>query len=320
VRYDEEPVADDSAIPQLVPDSDDETAAVSDGIAAERLHAPQTLALKPTLRILTGAQAGLTHVMAPGETIIGRGSQCQLQIEDGALSRRHCRIQRTGDMFVIEDLGSRNGTRLAGLAVMSPRPLPDGSLIQLGSGVTIKFSVKDDLELQAEQQLYESSVRDPLTGLHNRRHLDERMRAELAFASRHETALSVLVIDVDHFKKINDTMGHGAGDAALKALAERLHRSVRAEDVVARYGGEEFAVIARGIKPAGALLLAERIRETVARMRVPYEAQSIAFTVSIGVATMDGSRRFSSVEELFKTSDDALYKAKSSGRNRCIQG
>src|SRR5262249_4831253 len=167
----------------------------------------------------------------------------------------------------------RNGAGLDGLPVTEPRLLADGALIQLG-GLTIKFSVKDDLELQAEQALYESAVRDPLTGLHNRRHLDERLRAELAFASRHETPLSVLIIDVDYFKKMNAPMGHGAGDAALKALAERLHRSVRAEDVVARYGGEEFAVIARGIKASGALMFAERIRETVARMRVPYEATS----------------------------------------------
>jgi diguanylate cyclase (GGDEF)-like protein len=163
-------------------------------------------------------------------------------------------------------------------------------------------------------------VLDPLTGLHNRRHLDARLRAELAFATRHEAPLSVLIIDVDHFKKINDTMGHGAGDAALRALGERLQKSVRTEDVVARYGGEEFAVIARGIKAAGALLLAERVRETVARMRVAYEAHTIAFTISVGVATMDQNRKFAAVEALLKAADDALYAAKKSGRNRCVQG
>ena len=311
-------MSDDGAIP--LPVSDDETAAVSDATAAHRLRSGLQRALRPTLRILTGVDAGRTHVLEAEETIIGRGSGCHLQIDDGALSRRHCRILRDGGSFLVEDLGSRNGTRLGGLPVSGARALSDGALIQLGSGVNIKFSVKDDLELKAEQHLYESAVRDPLTGLHNRRHLDERMRAELAYAARHETPLSVLIIDVDHFKKINDTLGHGAGDAALRALGERLNRSVRAEDVVARYGGEEFAVIARGIRAVGALQLAERIRETVARMRVPYEDTSIAFTVSIGVATMDGNRKFANVEELLKTADEALYKAKSSGRNRCIQG
>jgi diguanylate cyclase (GGDEF)-like protein len=311
------PVADDGAVPLPVPD--DETAALSDGSAAEKLAASSARAVRPTLRVLSGVDAGRTHILEAGEAVIGRGAQCELQIDDGALSRRHCRIMSDGSSFFIEDLGSRNGTRVEGLQVLGVRPLPDGARIQIGA-VTIKFSVKDDLELQAEQALYESSVRDPLTGLHNRRHLDERLRAELAFALRHETPLSVLIIDVDHFKKINDTLGHVAGDTALKGLGDRLHRSVRAEDVVARYGGEEFAVIARGIKAAGALLLAERIRETVARTRVPYLAESIGFTVSIGVATMDAHRKFETVEALLKAADQALYKAKASGRNRCIQG
>jgi diguanylate cyclase (GGDEF)-like protein len=310
------PVSDDSGIPLAVPD--DETAAVSDGTGSGLRLLPR--GLKPTLRVLTGTQAGRTYVIAGQELVVGRGSGCELQIDDGVLSRQHCRILRSGDSFVIEDLGSRNGTRVDGAPVTEIRLLPDGAQIQLGGGVTIKFSVKDDLELAAEQRLYESAVRDPLTGLHNRRHLDERLRAELAFAARHVAPLSVLIIDVDHFKKINDTYGHPAGDAALRALAERLQRSVRAEDLVARYGGEEFAVIARGIKASGALLLAERIRETVARLQVDHEARTLSFTVSIGVTTMDGERAFPTVETLLKSADEALYRAKSTGRNRCVQG
>jgi diguanylate cyclase (GGDEF)-like protein len=307
-------VGDDGAIPLPVPD--DETAAVSDG---SDLFRPVASKRRATLRILTGPQAGRTHVVATDETVVGRGTGCELQIDDAALSRRHCRFVRDGGTFLVEDLGSRNGTLLDGERIESMRPLRDGALIQLAAGTTLKFSIKDELELEAEQRLYESAVLDPLTGLHNRRHLDARLRAELAFAARHETPLSVLIIDVDHFKKINDTMGHGAGDAALKALAERLQKSVRTEDVVARYGGEEFAVIARGIKAAGALLLAERMRETVARLRVSYETYTIAFTVSIGVATMDQNRRFATVDALLKSADEALYAAKNSGRNRCVQ-
>jgi diguanylate cyclase (GGDEF)-like protein len=313
----EGPVGDDGAIP--LPVSDDETAAVSEG-ASSAAYRPAAAKRRGTLRVLTGAQAGRTYVVATDETVVGRGNGCDLQIDDAGLSRRHCRIVREGLVFLVEDLESRNGTSVDGEQVTALRPLHDGAVVQLGAGTTLKFSIKDDLELEAEQRLYESAVLDPLTGLHNRRHLDARLRAELAFAARHEAPLSVLVIDVDHFKKINDTLGHGAGDAALRALGERLQKSVRTEDVVARYGGEEFAVVARGIKAAGALLLAERIRETVARMRVAYEVHTIALTISVGVATMDQGRKFAAVDALLKAADDALYAAKKSGRNRCVQG
>ena len=309
------PVADEGAIPQAVPD--DETQAVSDGTSQFQGIARPA---RPTLKVLTGSQAGLTHVMAGEQTVVGRGAQCDLQIEDASLSRRHCRLLRRGGGFFIEDLESRNGTRVDGERISAVRPIYDGALIELAAGMTLKFSVKDDLELEAEQRLYQSAVLDPLTGLHNRRHLDERLRAELAYASRHDSPLSLLVLDIDHFKKINDTLGHAAGDAALRGLGERLHRSVRTEDVVARFGGEEFAVIARGIMAAGALLLAERMRETIAKLRIPFEATTISFTVSIGIVTRDAKRPFDNVDELFKAADAALYKAKQSGRNRCVQG
>jgi diguanylate cyclase (GGDEF)-like protein len=310
-------VPDEGAIP--VPVADDETAALSEGAASARLR-EVAQGLRPTLRILTGVETGRTQVIVDQETVIGRGSQCQLHIDDVSLSRRHCRILRSGDSFVIEDLASRNGTRVNGTRIAMTQTLLDGALIQLAAGVTVKFSVKDDLEVQAEKRLYESAVLDPLTGMHNRRHLDDRLRAELAFALRHLTPLSLLILDVDHFKRINDSLGHAAGDLALRMLAERLHRSVRAEDVVARFGGEEFAVIARGIKAVGALMLAERIRETVARMRTPYDQTVITFTISVGVVTMDADRPFDTAEAMLKTADDALYKAKGSGRNRCVQG
>jgi diguanylate cyclase (GGDEF)-like protein len=163
-------------------------------------------------------------------------------------------------------------------------------------------------------------VQDPLTGLHNRRHLDARLKAEFAFATRHQTPLSVLLIDIDHFKKINDTYGHAGGDAALRVLAEWMQKTVRAEDIVARYGGEEFAVVARGIEAPGAMLLADRVRMTAERLQVPHEGQIIAFTISVGVATMTRERVLPGVPALLKAADDALYRAKAEGRNRCIRG
>ena len=272
-----------------------------------------------TLKILTGLESGRTQILSAAETVIGRGVQCNLIIDDASLSRRHCRVLRSGDTFVIEDLGSRNGTRVDGALISFAVPLREGAMVHLAAGVALKFSSQDELEVQAQQRLYESAVLDALTGVHNRRHLDQRLRAELAFAARHDSPLSVLLLDIDHFKKVNDTMGHAAGDAALRALGQRLQRSVRTEDVVARYGGEEFAVIARGIPAPGAWLLAERIRQTVATLSVPHEGKPISFTVSVGVVTMDAEQSFPNVESLLGAADQALYKAKADGRNRCVK-
>jgi len=270
-----------------------------------------------TLKILTGLEAGRIHALVGHETVIGRGAQCDWTIDDRALSRRHCRVFRSGDTFVIEDLGSRNGTHVDGAAISFAVPLRDGAIIQLTEDVIVRFSTQDEVEVEADQRLYESSVLDALTGAYNRRHMDQRLGAELAFATRHQSPFSVLLLDIDLFRGLNDVMGRAAGDVALRALAARLQRSVRAEDVVVRTAGGEFAVIARGIPASGAWLLAERIRQTTAAMRVPHEGTTLSFTISVGVVTMGRERPFPTVEALLEAADQALSRAKADGRNRC---
>ena len=275
---------------------------------------------RTVVKILSGHEAGRVHLMTGDELVVGRASTCDLIIDDASLSRQHCRIRKTNGVWFVEDLESRNGTQVNGVRIKAPVRLDDGALIQLAATTIIMFSHQEDLEVQAEQRLYASAVLDPLTGLHNRRHLDARLKSEFAFANRHGTPLSVLLIDIDHFKKVNDTYGHLGGDAALKALSDRLQRTVRIEDIVARYGGEEFAVVARGIEAPGAMLLADRVRMTAERLQVPHEGQIIAFTISVGVATMTRERLFDSIAALVKAADDALYEAKAAGRNRCVRG
>jgi diguanylate cyclase (GGDEF)-like protein len=281
---------------------------------------PPVLQQRTVIKVLTGLEAGRVHLVTVDNLVMGRGSTCDLRIDDSSLSRTHCRIHKTNGVYFVEDLGSRNGTQVNGMRIKAPVRLEDGALIQLAAGTIVMFSHQEDLEVQAEQRLYASAVLDPLTGLHNRRHLDARLKSEFAFANRHATPLSVLLIDIDHFKKINDTYGHAGGDAALRVLSERLQRTVRTEDIVARYGGEEFAVVARGIEATGAMLLAERIRETAAKIQVPHEDKIIAFTISVGVTTMSRERVFDSIAALLKAADDGLYKAKDAGRNRSVRG
>jgi diguanylate cyclase (GGDEF)-like protein len=310
-------VIDDSGVPELAPE--DETMAVSAQRKSQEI-VPPVLMQRTVVKVLTGLEAGRVHVVTTDNVVVGRGAGCDLRIDDTSLSRQHCRIRRTNGAYFVEDLGSRNGTMVNGLRIQAPQLLEDGALVQLAASTIIMFSQQEDLEVQAQQRLYASAVLDPLTGLHNRRHLDARLKAEFAFASRHQTPLSVLLIDIDHFKKINDTYGHAGGDVALKALAERMAKTVRTEDIVARYGGEEFAVIARGIEAVGAMLLAERIRETAGKIRLAHEDKTIAFTISVGAATLTRERIFDSVAAILKAADDALYKAKEQGRNRCVRG
>jgi two-component system, cell cycle response regulator len=311
-------VSEDSGVPdELAPE--DETMAVSSQRASQEF-VPPVLQQRTVVKVLTGLEAGRVHLVVVENLVVGRASTCDLRIDDSSLSRQHCRIYNSNGTYFVEDLGSRNGTQVNGLRIKAPMRLDDGALIQLAAGTIIMFSHQEDLEVQAEQRLYASAVLDPLTGLHNRRHLDARLKSEFAFANRHQTPLSVLLIDIDHFKKINDTYGHAGGDAALRVLAERLQRVVRTEDIVARYGGEEFAVVARGIEAAGAMLLAERIRETVAKIQVPHEGKTIAFTISVGVTTMSRERGFDTVAAVLKAADDGLYKAKDTGRNRSVRG
>jgi diguanylate cyclase (GGDEF)-like protein len=272
-----------------------------------------------TLTHLVGVQAGLTHLIDADETVIGREQECHVRIEDTGVSRRHCRIFRQDQIFLIEDLKSTNGTLVDGVLIKGIKQLDDGQRIQLSRDVVFKFSRQDALEAEASQKLYASAMHDPLTSVCNRRYFDEHLQAEFAFAARHGTSLSILMVDVDHFKKVNDTHGHAAGDQVLRTLADRIKKSVRAEDVVARFGGEEFVILARGITSDGALVLAERVRMTIERTPVPHDSKTLSITVSVGVVTANYGQAFASVAIFLETADEALYLAKARGRNCSVK-
>jgi diguanylate cyclase (GGDEF)-like protein len=306
---------DDGGIPLAVLDS--ETTDVISLVDAGRRKPDKRD--RYTLTLLTGVEAGKVHWIDADETVLGRGHVCRVRIDDSGLSRRHCRILKTPEGFVIEDLESTNGTFLDGEPVRGRRKLTDGSRIQMGRDTVLKFGIQDELEMRATRRLYESAMHDPLTGVYNRRYLDDHLASEYAFAARHGTALALLLIDADHFKKVNDTWGHAAGDAALRALAGHLQRSVRSEDMIARFGGEEFAVLARETSAPGALAVAERIRKSVEKTPVVLEnGDKLSLTVSIGVVHMGSGRAYVSADALLEAADEALYKAKEAGRNRCV--
>jgi diguanylate cyclase (GGDEF)-like protein len=153
---------------------------------------------------------------------------------------------------------------------------------------------------------------DSLTGLYNRRHLNEQLTAMLSGARRRQEPLGVLLIDVDHFKNVNDVAGHAGGDRALEETACRLRSVVRTEDVVGRWGGEEFLVLLPNSTASAAMVLAERLRATVSATPVNLGTTSVLLTISIGVASAIALAD----DELVRSADDAMYESKRLGRNR----
>ena len=170
---------------------------------------------------------------------------------------------------------------------------------------------------EGREKLEQLAVTDPLTGISNRRHLMETLKNETSRASRSETTFAILLVDVDHFKKFNDTHGHLAGDEALKAVADVLKEAMRQVDFVARYGGEEFLVLLPDTGIDGAVRAAERIRERLAKRILAVREQSVTVTLSTGVAEFptDGN----SPESLIASADTALYQAKRRGRDRVVR-
>jgi diguanylate cyclase (GGDEF)-like protein/PAS domain S-box-containing protein len=181
--------------------------------------------------------------------------------------------------------------------------------------------VETELMLQAEELqrlnllLKERSVRDGLTGLFNHRHFHEVLEKSFHFALRYGEDLSCLVLDLDHFKRVNDRYGHMAGDSVLRQFAEHLQNRIRCADVAARYGGEEFGLLLPKTDLQGALALAEQIRSSLEDSLFFYGEQEIAITASIGLASLS-TGEFRTPQDLILAADRALYRAKTEGRNR----
>lgn len=268
---------------------------------------------------LSGPLVGKLHMLADGPTIIGRNADATLCVNDARVSRHHVKITLSGDKAVIADLGSTNGTYING-EKHDQHVLQDGDKIQLSSATIFKFALQDHTENVFHKELYKMAVVDAVTNVHNRRYLLERLKEEFSHARRMRKPLSLIMLDIDHFKNVNDTYGHLAGDLVLHQVAQRLQGGIRAEDLLARYGGEEFAILQRDADAAGAALLAERLRDAVAATPVVFEQAPIPITVSLGVATFVPERLFESIEAFIQCADDALYQSKQNGRNRVTVG
>lgn len=277
------------------------------------VHSTDNASLEPYLVLLSGKHTGKQFKLFRPKNVFGRGNDADIVIADPKISRRHGAFIVKAGVVIIEDYGSTNGTYIDERRIDKEK-ITFLSRIRAG-GTYMRIDYKKPGEAQSEQALYQAANTDVLTQIPNRRAFVIRGQEELSFCKRNLTSLTVIMCDVDHFKKINDTFGHPAGDQVLKDLAEMLNKEMRTEDTLARYGGEEFIMLLRGSTENQALVLAERIREKVARKAFIYQHQKIPATLSIGICSRKCAH-INSLESMIQAADRALYQAKKNGRNQ----
>lgn len=277
---------------------------------------PNSEAKRAYILFLTGPLVGKIHLLEEGTTSLGRSNDVDIVINDVRISRHHITLHNHGDKVAIEDLGSTNGTYVNGHRVQGMTPLNDNDKIQLSSNTIFKFAWQDKTENIFHKELYKMAVLDPTTALYNKRYFMERFAEELSLARRSKAPLSMLIMDLDFFKKVNDTYGHLAGDLVLQQMGQLLKKMTRHEDVVARYGGEEFIVMLRGSDEGSSYHTAERIRREVELFAFEFEGRRIPVTVSIGLCALDPNAEEVTTESMIKTADERLYHSKQNGRNR----
>jgi two-component system cell cycle response regulator len=266
------------------------------------------------LIVLAGSSVGEMFKLGRERSIIGRGPTADIRMLDEGVSREHCEVVRQGGRILLRDLRSTNGTFCRGIKVQE-QELVDGDKILVGSGTVLKFTYHDKLDEDFQRQMLESALRDDLTRAFNKKYFLDRVESEFAYAVRHNVPAALVCFDIDHFKQINDTRGHPAGDQVLSELAKTVHATVRVEDVFARVGGEEFSVICRGADLLQGKIVGERIRHAIEKHPFLREDKPITVTVSVGVAAVP-TPSIRDATEFIWAADQMLYQAKRTGRNR----
>lgn len=248
--------------------------------------------------------------------VVGRDADADLVINRNAVSRQHSRLFRNDRAaWAVEDMGSTNGT-FVNEARVDRTQLRDGDQIRFGDTI-FKFLSGSNIENAYHEEIYRMTIVDGLTGTHNKRYFLEFLERELARSHRHAQPLTLVMFDIDHFKRINDDLGHLAGDDVLKELCARVRPRIRREDLVARYGGEEFAAILTVTGLEGGVRFAEHLRRMVCDYPFTFENRQIPVTISLGVSTMINEPDIDAVS-LIKRADENLYEAKRGGRNQVV--
>ena len=269
---------------------------------------------RPCLVMIRGDFIGQVYEINEDVTMIGRSDEVNLVVSDTSISRKHAMIVQRADGFFLSDLGSTNGSFVNKEQVVEPLPLTEGDKVAIGH-VVFKFTYQDDDDTEYHLMLRNMAVKDGLTRVYNKRYFNEVLGKECEYNRRNQVGLCLILFDIDHFKQINDTWGHPAGDYILKNLAQLIEKEARGYDVFARYGGEEFAFLLRGATLTAAEQLAERVRQEVEDHIFMYDDLELKITISLGVTYWSGENPMEDTE-LIEAADRRLYEAKSGGRNQ----
>jgi diguanylate cyclase (GGDEF)-like protein len=261
----------------------------------------------------TGPGMGARYPLNDRPLVIGRGNDCEIRINDHSVSRRHARIQPGADGYYAVDLQSTNGTYVNDVPA-SMYKLKDGDYLRVGNCI-YRFLMGGNVETEYHEEIYRLTIIDALTDIHNKRYFLEFLDRELARSARYERPLSLIMVDIDRFRAINEDLGHLGGDFTLRELAARIKGSIRKEELFARYGGEEFAIVLPETDCEGARTVAERLVKLVHETPFQYEDRTYNVTISAGVTTTVGENAITP-SDLIRRADEKLYQAKHEGRNR----
>ncbi len=263
-----------------------------------------------------GPDIGRRTPLTKRNYVVGRENDADLVIGRSSVSRQHAQLvlSESGEWYV-QDLGSTNGT-FVNEERIARRDLGDGDQVRFGDAI-FKFLIGSNVESAYHEEIYKMTILDGLTGVHNKRYFLDFLERELASSHRHQHPLTLVMFDIDHFKLVNDTHGHLAGDHVLKELARRIKSRIRREDLFARYGGEEFATVLNVTTLEGGVRFAEHIRHLIASEPFEFAGESFTVTMSLGVASVIGEAGVDSMN-LIKRADENLYAAKHAGRNRVV--
>jgi len=272
----------------------------------------KNIALKPVVSIIHGKDKGKIFPFLSVVTI-GRGNGADFIINDELVSRVHIKVSHNNNVFIVEDLNSTNGTYIEANRIERFTTTP-GTVVHIGNSQLV-FSLKSVAQIDTEKELYKAATTDGLTKISNRLWFMKRADEEIVYAQNKALPLTMIMMDIDFFKRVNDNFGHQAGDSVLRQTAAILLQHKREADLLGRYGGEEFVLLLKGITTEKSKLVAERIRQSIESADFIYNNQKIPITISLGICTMPANNILD-LNNCILIADKLLYKAKANGRNR----
>jgi two-component system cell cycle response regulator len=261
----------------------------------------------------TGPSMGMRYALGHDPVVVGRGDDCDIRITDHSVSRRHARVEFTEHGYSASDLQSTNGT-FVNDEPTTIRDLRDGDYLRIGNCI-FRFLAGGNVESEYHEEIYRLTIIDALTGIHNKRLLLDFLEREVARSSRHLRPISVVMFDIDHFKGVNDEVGHLGGDYTLREIANMIRSGIRREDLFARYGGEEFVVALVETTSQGAQDLGERLRKMIEDHPFVFDEKRYQVTISVGIASTLGNEGLKP-DDLIHRAEEKLIEAKIAGRNR----